>query len=188
MTTPILFGLAVLAVVIGILVFRTIPAVQTYFTYRGKRLITCPETHKTAAVDVAARKAAATALLGNPTLRLDQCSRWPERQNCGQECLQQIEADPDNCLLWNIVSNWYEGQSCVFCHQPFGQLQHLDHPLALMDPDRKTTEWNRFRPEQLPEIFSTYRPVCWNCHIAETLRRVHPELVVDRPRDVHHVV
>jgi hypothetical protein len=24
-------------------------------------------------------------------------------------------------------------------------------------------------------------PVCWNCHIAQTFRRVHPELVVVRP-------
>ena len=86
MTTPILFGIAVLAVVIGILVFRTIPAVQTYFTYRGKRLIPCPETHKTAAVDVAARKAAATAFMGNPTLRLDQCSRWPARIAAKNAC------------------------------------------------------------------------------------------------------
>jgi hypothetical protein len=33
----------------------------------------------------------------------------------------------------------------------------------------------------LPEVFLTYAPVCWDCHIAETLRREHPELIVDRP-------
>ena len=27
----------------------------------------------------------------------------------------------------------------------------------------------------------THLPVCWNCHIAESFRREHPELVVDRP-------
>jgi len=185
MTALILLVISVLAVIIGIFLFRTIPAMQAYFTYRGKRLITCPETHRAAAVDVAAGKAAATALWGDPTLRLDQCSRWPERQNCGQECLEQIEADPENCLLWTVVSNWYEGQECALCHKKFARLKHFDHAPALMDSERRTTEWNKVRPEQLPEIFATHKPVCWNCHIAEMFRRVHPELVTDRERDVH---
>jgi hypothetical protein len=24
-------------------------------------------------------------------------------------------------------------------------------------------------------------PVCWSCHMSETFRRAHPELVVERP-------
>jgi hypothetical protein len=32
----------------------------------------------------------------------------------------------------------------------------------------------------LLDVFSTHRPVCWNCHVTETFRRLHPELVVDR--------
>ena len=185
MSAPILLGIAILAAVVGVILFHIVPAVQTYFTYRGKRLITCPETRKTAAVDVAARKAAASTFVGEPKLRLDQCSRWPERQHCGQDCLQQIEADPDNCLVWNIVSNWYEGQSCALCHKHLGRLEHFDHAPALMDPDHKTTEWDQLRPEQLPEIFATYQPMCWNCHVAETFRRMHPELLVDRHRETH---
>ena len=180
MTTLALLVIALLTVVVGLVLFRVIPVVQTYFKYRGKRVITCPETLKKEAVDVAARKAAAWAFVGESTLRLDQCSRWPERHDCGQGCLQQIEADPENCLVWNIVSNWYEGQSCVYCHKRFGPLQHLDHAPALMGPDRKTMEWDHFQPEQLPELFSTYKPVCWNCHVTETFRQEYPELVVYR--------
>ena len=180
MTTLALLGIAIVVIVAGILLVRSIPAASAYFTFRGKRLITCPETHRTEAIDVAARQAALTALFGAPTLRLDRCSRWPERQDCGQECLQQVEADPDNCLLWNIASKWYEGQRCAYCHKPFQRLQHLDHPPALMGPDHTTAEWSQLRPEQLPEIFATFQPVCWNCHVAETFRRLHPELVVDR--------
>ncbi len=168
MTTLTLFTVAILAVVVGVLLFRIIPAMQTYFMYRGKRLVTCPETLETEAVDVAARKAAAWTFVGESTLRLDRCSRWPERQDCGQECLKQVEPDPENCLLWNIVSQWYEGQCCVYCRKRFGPLlrldDHLDHAPALMGPDHKTVEWSQFRPEQLPELFSTYRPVCWDCH------------------------
>jgi len=68
----------------------------------------------------------------------------------------------------------------VFCHKQIGPLHHLDHAPALLGPDARTLEWNQFRPEQLPEIFSKHQPVCWNCHVAETFRRTHPELVVDR--------
>jgi hypothetical protein len=186
MTTLTFLVIVMVAVVVaGIVLFRSIPAIRTYFTFRGKRLITCPETHETEAVDVAARVAALNAFVGGPKLHLDRCSRWPERQDCGQECLQQVESDPENCLLWNIVANWYEGQSCVYCHKPFGRLQHLDHPPALMGPDNITSEWKQLRPEQLPAIFATFKPVCWNCHIAETFRREHPELVTDRQRDTH---
>jgi hypothetical protein len=182
MTTLTLLVVAVVAVVAGVVLFRVIPMAQTYFMYRGKRLITCPETLEKEAVDVAAGKAALWAFAGEPILCLDQCSRWPERHDCGQECLSQIEADPENCLVWNIVSNWYEGQSCAYCHTRFGPLHHLDHAPALMGPDHKTIEWDHLQPEQLPEVFATHKPVCWNCHMAETFRQDYPELVVDRKR------
>src|SRR6266576_3849706 len=42
-------------------------------------------------------------------------------------------------------------------------------------------EWNEIPLEHLQQTLSTHWPVCWNCHIAETFRRRHPELVTDRP-------
>jgi len=182
MTVTMLIVIGVLALAVGLFVFRAIPGIRAYFDYRGKRLITCPETHKPEAVDVAASEAAVGAFLSEPTLRLRECSRWPERKDCGQECLQQIEIDPKNCLVWNIVSKWYEGKCCVFCRKEIGPLHHLDHAPALLGPDHITVEWKDLRAEQLPEIMETHRPVCWNCHIAETFRRTRPELVVDRRR------
>jgi len=95
MTGTLWVAVAVLGIGAALFVCRAILSVQTYFGYRGKRLITCPETHKAEAVDIAAGKAAADIFLSEPTLRLKQCSRWPERQDCGQECLQQIEVDPE---------------------------------------------------------------------------------------------
>jgi len=183
MTLTVLIILVVLVLAIGLFIFRAIPGARVYFQLRGKRVITCPETKEAAAVSVAAAEAAAGAFLSEPTLRLKECSRWPERQGCGQECLQQIEADPEKCLVWNMVSTWYEGKECVFCHKPIAPLHHVDHAPALLGPDFRTSEWKDVRPEQLPRIFSTHQPVCWNCHVAETFRRLHPELVVDRPAD-----
>ena len=179
MSGTLWIAIAILGIGAALFVYRAILGVWAYFGYRGKRLVTCPETHKAAAVDVAAGKAAVDAFLSEPTLRLKQCSRWPERQDCGQECLQQIEADPENCLVWNIVSHWYEGKKCVICHKTIGRLHHLDHAPGLLGPDHKTVEWRELRPEQLPAVFATHRPVCWDCHVTEIFRRLYPELVVD---------
>ncbi len=104
MTTISILEVIVLAFAVGFLIYRAIPAVRAYSTYRGKRLVTCPETRQTEAIDVAARKAAVETFVGRLHLTLSDCSRWPERQNCGQACLKQVEADPENCLVWNIVS------------------------------------------------------------------------------------
>jgi len=172
--------IAVLLLAFCLFIFRAVPGVRAFFKFRGKRLVTCPETHEAAAVNVGAGEAALGVFVNEPTLRLNQCSRWPERQDCGQDCLQQIEADPDKCLVWNIVSKWYEGKNCAFCHKPIGSLHHLDHAPALLGPDFRTTEWKDIRAEQLPQIFSTHQPVCWNCHVTESFRRLHPDLVTDR--------
>ena len=182
MSFPIwIFALAVLIMAVGLFLVRAIPGIRAYFVYRGQRLITCPETQQPEAVDVAAEEAAIGAFLSQPTLRLKECSRWPERQNCGQTCLSQIEIGPAKCLVWNVVSDWYEGKACSLCHKPIGPLHHLDHAPAVLGPDSKTAEWREFRAEHLPGVFSRYQPVCWNCHVTETFRRMHPELVVDRP-------
>lgn len=172
--------IAVLVIGAGLFVVRAVPSVRTYFNFRGKRLVTCPETQKPEAVNVAAPEAALGIFFNEPTLRLNQCSRWPENQNCGQECLQQIEANPEECLVWNQVSKWYENKKCVFCQKPIGPLHQLDHAPALLGSDFRTTEWKYIRPEQLAQVFSTHQPVCWNCHVSETFRRLHPDLVVDR--------
>src|SRR6266508_5356565 len=80
----------------------------TFVRYRGKRVITCPETRKPAAVEVDAGHAALTAATHHRDLRLKSCSRWPERQDCGQECLLQVELAPEDCLLRNILTSWYD--------------------------------------------------------------------------------
>ncbi|HXM96547.1 MAG TPA: hypothetical protein VOA64_20210 [Candidatus Dormibacteraeota bacterium] len=154
---------------------------RVFLRYRGKMLFTCPETGKPVAVKVAASKAALSSLTGRPGIRLSECSRWPERQDCGQECLSQIGADPQNCLVWTKVADWYRGRTCVYCCKPFGEIHWHDHRPALMGPGRKTVQWSELAPESLPRVLETYKPVCWSCHIAETFRREHPELVVDRP-------
>ena len=160
------------------LVFRALG--RPYLKYRGKRLITCPENRKPAAVDIDALHASATAVRGHVELRLASCTRWPEKRDCGQECLRQIETAPDGCLIKNIVTGWYANKSCALCGKPLGEIDWLEHKPGVIDDDRATREWSDIAPETVPDVMATYKPICWNCHVAETFRRQHPELVVDR--------
>jgi hypothetical protein len=60
-----------------------------YRRYAGSRLVACPENQRAAVVGIDLRHAASTGMHGHPDLRLCDCTRWPERANCGQPCLSQ---------------------------------------------------------------------------------------------------
>lgn len=152
-----------------------------YLTFRGTRVVTCPETGTPAGVGVDAAHAGMTALCHVPELRVASCSQWPEHRDCGQACLARIASAPGECLMRTMLTDWYAGKSCVLCHRPLGEIRWDDRKPALMSAERRTCEWHEVRPETLPEVLATHLPVCWSCHVAETFRRQHPELVVDRP-------
>lgn len=171
-------------VVVVALVLASITAwrlASAWLKYRGRRVITCPENQRPAGVVVDARHAAATALGRRPELRLSSCSRWPERAGCGQQCLNQIVAAPEDCLVRNIVDEWYEDKVCASCGQPFGEIQWAGSQPALLRADKVSVEWKQVPAEQLYETLETALPVCFACHMAATLVREHPELAVDRP-------
>jgi len=171
----------VITVGLGFLYVWLRAGVPALLTYRGTRVVTCPENGSVAAVEVDARHAAATAFRRQPELRLAACSRWPEKAGCGQDCLRQIEAAPEDCLVRTMLTRWYAGKTCSYCGKPFGLVHWHDHKPALLALDGRTVEWSQVPPEQVPEALDHDRPVCWNCHIVETFRREHPDLVVDRP-------
>ena len=149
--------------------------------FHGKMLVTCPETLEPAAVKVDLIYATLAFLLPGMQLRLSDCSRWPERKDCDQDCLVQLERDPRGHRVWTVASHWFEGKNCAYCQRPIERLSHLDRSPAVVGAENITAEWNKIPAEKLPEKFSTARPVCWDCHIAETLVREHPDLVVHRP-------
>jgi len=180
-TSTILLISAGMILVAGALI-GLIMSTRTYLKYRGKRLVTCPETRKPAAVHVNAGQAAVDVLEGKPVrIRLDRCSGWPDRERCGQECLSQIENDPGGRSVWSIAQQWYRGRACAYCRQPIEKIHWHDHRPALLSPEKKIVQWNEIPAEKLPEVFETHLPVCWSCHIAETFRREYPERIVDRP-------
>jgi len=52
--------------------------------------VICPENGEPAHVAVDATYAAITSAVGMNRLRLDGCSRWPERGACNRGCLSQF--------------------------------------------------------------------------------------------------
>lgn len=86
MSTPLIViaaitGLAVLYVLLPV-------AAHTFFRYRAKRVVSCPETGEGAEVGIDAGRAAFSSALGRTILRVKGCSLWPEREGCGQDCLK----------------------------------------------------------------------------------------------------
>lgn len=175
----------------GILIAIVLGATALYFgirwlfrvssRYRGTKIVTCPETGKPAIVEIDALHASLTSTVGLPDIRLDNCSRWPLKEECGQNCLTDLDAAPVQCLVSGVLMRWYHGKSCAYCGKPFEELHWSDHRPALQSPEGSLVRWNDVPVENVSMVMETHLPVCWNCYITQSFRRDHPDLVVYRP-------
>ncbi|HUI27604.1 MAG TPA: hypothetical protein VL403_16090 [Candidatus Kryptonia bacterium] len=168
-------------VALGVLYVAVPVMLDAYRRFRGTRLLTCPETHQPVAIELNATHAALRAIAGENQPAVEQCSRWPVHRDCGQECLSQIQDSPDGCRVRTLVTNWYEGRSCVLCGVRFATMHWLDHRPALWSPEGTVVEWSQVATETLPQVLSSHAPLCWNCSVAELFRATNPGLVIDRP-------
>jgi hypothetical protein len=149
--------------------------------YRSPRIVTCPETERPAIVEVDSLHASLTSTVGLPDIRLKDCSRWPIKEQCGQECLMDLDVAPDRCLVSGVLMRWYRDRNCVYCRKAFPELHWVDHRPALLSADGNLVGWNEVTLDKLRNVLETYSPVCWDCYIAQDFRRDHPDLVVFRP-------
>jgi hypothetical protein len=146
---------------------------------RGLRVVTCPETGLAEAVVFDLRHALTTGLCRRtPSIRLRACSRSTDRQRCGERCVAQatdLASTPRAMMVRKVT-----GQPCAYCGRAIECIAFLDHYAAFLQPDGSTVEWPQVPPARLRDTIAERPPVCWNCHIAESFRRKHPELVTDR--------
>ena len=174
-----------LLILAGVVLLTLVPlawqTLRAYLKFRGTRVITCPETGCPAAVNVDEKHAAASTWLRETDVRLSSCSRWPERKDCGQECLAQIAATPEDCLVRNMLITWYRGSTCAVCAKEIPEIRWSDHKPAILSPDGRTLEWSEVKPEDLRGVLLTHRRVCWDCHVAQSFLANFPGLAVDRP-------
>ena len=166
-------------------VLSWIPVLVLYLVGRrresGDRVITCPESKKTAVVRVDAGHAARTDIRGEKELRLDSCSRWPERADCGRECLREVEVAPDGCLVRERLEAWYRGARCALCGLWIGSLHWFEIRPGLLTPERRPISWVEIPAEELPAALAACRPICSDCYVAEAFREQFPDRVIDDP-------
>src|SRR5579863_3368871 len=87
----VLFAVIVVSFLVGLAVWRHAIREQ----YAGARPVACPKDQKQAVAHIDGRYAAARVMDGSPHLRLADCTCWPERAQCNQECLPEaLRAEP----------------------------------------------------------------------------------------------
>lgn len=155
--------------------------VRAYSRYRGTKIVACPETGRPAVVEVDALHASLTSTVGLPDIRLENCSRWPLKEQCGQECLINLDVAPDQCLVSGVLMRWYRGRNCCYCGKPFEELHWIDHKPALQTPEGLLLQWSEVPIEDISMMLETHLAVCWDCYIVQSFRREHPDLVTYRP-------
>ena len=78
-----------------------------------------------------------TALRGEEHERLESCSRWPEKGDCCQECLAQINPSPEN--LERLLQKRYQGKNCAICDRPLTAADWRRSRLALLNKSRSSS-------------------------------------------------
>lgn len=155
--------------------------VGLFLRYRGKRIVTCPETKLPVGVEINAAKAAGTWIVSQPRFVVTACSRWPERAGCDQACAPQVEASPDDTLVRTIVGKWYAERTCIYCASPIREISGSAVLPALLSPDGELREWSDVAAEELPQILANAVAVCARCELVEDFRRRFPDRVIERP-------
>jgi hypothetical protein len=177
MTTHLIVPL----VLIVVLSFYVAIAWRTWVRVHGTRVVVCPETQRPVAVNVDVGHAMTTAVWEKPDLRLTSCSRWPERADCDQPCVKQIELLPDATRPQAIATHFFAGLRCSICQRPIEPPSAVALQPGFMDPgSRKVQKWDEVPPQDLPDAVATRRALCSNCTLAESFRERFPDQVVDR--------
>lgn len=175
-------GIFIAMLVLAAALWIGIKLVRSLSKYRGSRTVTCPETNRPAIVEVDALHASLTSAAGLTDIRLENCSRWPVKKGCGQECLTDLhDVAPDGCLVSGVLMRWYRDKQCVYCKKSFSEVQWVDYRPALLTPGGELLSWREVSVDQLRNVLETHSPVCWDCYVAQGFRREHPDLVVFRP-------
>ena len=140
-----------------------------YYKNRGRQSVRCPETGQPVDVEVDNKYAFRMAWRGQEHSRLSSCSRWPEKGDCGQECLMQLDASPEN--LNRLLSMWTEGKACAICTRAITPDDWRQSRFAVLNQDQELFELRDLPAEDLQMALEYTRPLCWKCHKQERARQ-----------------
>ncbi len=86
MKTPLILAAAIMA--LGGLYVLLPLVIHTFQRYRNKRLRACPETGGPAEINIDAQRAAFSSAFGRPLLKIKNCTLWPKKKGCGEDCIK----------------------------------------------------------------------------------------------------
>jgi hypothetical protein len=155
-------------------------SLQSYFRNRGRKSVVCPDNRETVTVELDSKYALSTALRGQEHERLQSCSRWPEKGDCGQECLAQVDPTPEN--LERLLQKWYQGKACAICERALTPADWRRSRLALLNEKEKLFELRHMHLDEIPSALDKMAPLCWNCHQEERARQAQPPRILKGDR------
>ena len=144
-------------------------SLQNYYRNRGRQSVTCPDSGQVVDIEVDRKFAFWSALRGQEHSRLESCSRWPEKEDCGQECLAQLEPSPEN--IERQLTKWYQGKTCAICARALSPGDWRRSRLAVLNERQKLFELRDMHLDELQTALQGMRPLCWNCHQEERARQ-----------------
>jgi len=151
-------------------------SLQNFYRSRGRESVTCPDSGQTAEVEMDSYFAFTTAWRGQEHSRLESCSRWPEKIDCGQECLAQLEPSPEN--IERLLTRWYAGKSCAICMRTLSPADWQRSRVGVLNPEYRLFELRQLNLYYLQAALENMRPLCWNCHQEERARQaVEPRVL-----------
>jgi hypothetical protein len=162
----------ILLFIIGAILLVALPlgvSLQAYFRNRGRRTVICPDNREPVTIERDNKYAFSTALRGQEHDRVHTCSRWPEKGDCGQECLAQVNPSPEN--IERLLQKWYHGKTCVICDRALTPADWRRSRLALLNEHQKLFELRHMHLDELPSALDKMAPLCWNCHQEERVRQ-----------------
>jgi hypothetical protein len=150
-------------------------ALQDYYKNRGRKSVKCPENGRPVDVEVDNVYAFQTSLRGLEHSRLQSCSRWPEKGDCGQECLAQVDPSPEN--LERLLSKWSDGKSCAICARAIIPGDWRQGRLGVLNQHQELFQLRDMNADDLQSTLEQTRPLCWKCHQQERTRQVVPHKI-----------
>ncbi len=163
---------AVIGTIVAILVFpllgaAVVLAVRGYRVSRGTRLVRCPEGGDVVQTEVNPWRAALASAFGAESNVVRACTHWPERGQCSQECLHQIETSPTGCREEDLVARWRDGRDCAVCGIHLDTTWQAPNQVAYLGPEGATSQLRDLKAEDLVRLFWSCEPVCWDCHTSQ---------------------
>ena len=156
---PILLFFLGAALVTGLPIAAELHA---YYANRGRHHVICPDNGEPVEVEVDHKYALQTAMNSHPQTRLASCTRWPEKGECGQECLEQVDPTPEN--VDRLLSKWYQDKQCAICTRALTPGDWRRSRLAVLNQQHKLFELRHMHLGDLQAELQQMRPLCWNCH------------------------